>query len=126
MAGVPDAVIDRAWRILADLESHGDGARGAVKGSEEATGAGEAPGVVRESAGDAQGAFKESSGAARSRRTELQVDLFAAAVAENPLHRKAYEELMALDLNGLSPMQVMMKLHDLQQKLAGASPAAVR
>jgi hypothetical protein len=46
------------------------------------------------------------------------VDLFAAAlVPENPLHRKAYEELMALDLNGMSPLQVMMKLHDLQQKL---------
>jgi hypothetical protein len=48
----------------------------------------------------------------------MQVDLFAAAAAaENPLHRQAYEELMALDLNGMSPLQAMMKLHDLQQKL---------
>jgi hypothetical protein len=37
---------------------------------------------------------------------------------ENPLHAQAYEEMMKLELNSLSPMQLMLKIHDLKAKLS--------
>jgi DNA mismatch repair protein MutS len=131
MAGVPEPVVARAWEILAELERHGaaapvPGAGGAPRGAGAQVPGGEA---VREAGPDedaSQG--RRAIAAARGRKAGvrepgMQVDLFsathAAAAAENPLHRKAYEELMALDLNGMSPLQAMMKLHDLQQKLQG-------
>ena len=121
MAGVPEPVVARAWEILAELEKHG--AAAPVPGSGSA-------GDVREPAPEGEASQgRRAIAAARGRETGnrragarepgMQVDLFAAAAAENPLHRKAYEELMALDLNGMSPLQAMLKLHELQQGLQG-------
>ncbi|MDQ3002346.1 MAG: hypothetical protein M3Y08_13930, partial [Fibrobacterota bacterium] len=38
---------------------------------------------------------------------------------ENPIHRKAYDELMRLDLDGMTPMQLMLRIHDLKAGIAG-------
>jgi DNA mismatch repair protein MutS len=125
MAGVPDSVVNRAWEILAELEKHGAAAPPVGTGGDSAApvGASEAAKAIATARETAKG--RNGGSAEAARKGQLQVDLFAAALApENPLHRKAYEELMALDLNGMSPLQVMMKLHDLQQKLAGGKAVA--
>ncbi len=92
MAGVPNAVVNRAWKILAELESHG-----------MAAGAGFGAGVKIPAP------------------VTQQVDLFQSSQVnpENPLHRQSYEEMMSLDLDSLSPMQLMVKIHDLKVKLSG-------
>ncbi len=106
MAGVPDAVVDRAWEILAELESHG------MAGGTGFARKGPIPRNPRETP-----------------KAFLQVDLFqpaapaAPVIAENPLHRKAYAEMMALDLDALSPLQLMLKIHELKSKFAGAGGA---
>ena len=119
--GVPDAVVDRAWEILAELESHGLATGPRLRAIGEA-----APDAVREPAPDA---LREPVPApAPSRKgpktaPQAQVDLFQPAVVEveNPLHRKAYEEILRLELDSLSPMQVMMKIHELKARLAEAA-----
>ncbi|MDB5105007.1 MAG: mutS [Fibrobacteres bacterium] len=126
MAGVPDAVVNRAWQILAELESHGMASAPRLQGMAETvrepappiSAAAAAP-VPRPGNGQAEREPRAAS------RPGLQVDLFQAAMGdpENPRHRKAYEELMRLDLNALSPMQVMMKIHELKDRLAD-SPAS--
>jgi len=134
MAGVPDSVVDRAWQILAELESHGmaggpgfavGGApAGGVPETNERNGRGEQN--VRENGRDiGRENGREERRGQTSRKPGLQVDLFQMAPGEpeNPLHRKAYEELLRLDLNALTPMQLMMKIHELKSKLA-ESPAA--
>jgi DNA mismatch repair protein MutS len=113
MAGVPDSVVDRAWEILEELERHG--AAAPTPGSR--------PMPTR-------GGRPKAGAAGAGAKAGLQVGLFGGAavpaVVENPLHRKAYEDLMAMDLNGLSPLQAMMKLHDLQQRLQGEKAAVGR
>jgi DNA mismatch repair protein MutS len=107
MAGVPDSVVARAWQILAELESHG-----------MATGTEFATGNAKPIQPEPEKTRKEAP-----RKPGLQVDLFQvpAGEPENPLHRKAFEEMMHLDLNSLTPMQLMMKIHDLKLKLSGTS-----
>jgi DNA mismatch repair protein MutS len=143
MAGVPDAVIGRAWEILAELESHtsaqgprlralgpgaapAEGAAQAARGPED-TGRNDA---VREpdsgypAPAAAAGAVSAARKAAKA-PPQAQVDLFQPAVVEieNPLHRKAYEELLRLDLDNMSPMQAMLKLHELKARLSEAAEA---
>jgi DNA mismatch repair protein MutS len=133
MAGVPDSVVDRAWQILAELESHGmAGGPGFAGGAGFAAGAGfavsEGTLPAAESIPEREKIRKEPRLQDRepARKPGLQVDLFQmAGEPENPLHRKAYEEMMKLDLNALTPMQLMMKIHELKMKLA-ETPAPKR
>jgi DNA mismatch repair protein MutS len=120
MAGVPDAVVNRAWEILAELESHGPAApqsRGADVAVREPVPAAAAGAPAKEQA-------KKPAG-----KPGLQVDLFNTATIEieNPVHRKGYEALMGLDVNAMTPLQVMAKVAELQQALqAGKREPAVR
>jgi len=120
MAGVPDAVIDRAWDILAGLESHGLAAGPALS----------APGADHPSAPTAtEPATPPTATSGPVRKTKSaprdQIDLFQPTVVEieNPLHRKAYEDLLRLDLDHMSPMQAMLKLHELKARLSEAAEA---
>jgi DNA mismatch repair protein MutS len=151
MAGVPDAVIGRAWEILAELESHtsaqGPRLRALGPGAAPAGGPGPVPAGLREAAAPGPGdigrndAVREPasgyaaqpagaaaiSGARKAAKAppQGQVDLFQPAVVEieNPLHRKAYEELLRLDLDNMSPLQAMLKLHELKARLSEAAEA---
>jgi hypothetical protein len=74
-------VVRRAWEILAELEKNGaHHGRGIRRGKEAANGVG-------------------------------QVDMFGSApssvLVENPAHRKVFDAVMGLDLNGLSPLDVL-------------------
>jgi DNA mismatch repair protein MutS len=101
MAGVPNAVIARAGEILAELEQTGT----------VGVGKGKAP-----------------VGSARrdgARRTESQVDLFTAPrtpnvpekiMVENPSHRAVYDAIMEADVNGLSPLEALVKLAEIQRR----------
>jgi DNA mismatch repair protein MutS len=106
MAGVPDPVIARAWEILEELEK---------TGSTPATG------------GALSGRLKQRAPRAR----ELQADLFAAPAApgapvssgapekvlvENPVHREIFDAVMGVDVNGLSPLDALVKLAEIQRK----------
>jgi DNA mismatch repair protein MutS len=142
MAGVPDGVIARAWEILAELESHGLAtgprlrAMGGVGGdAPEPPRAASAPpraSIEAETVGENPPGYAATpAGApAQARRSAKpapldQVDLFQPSVVEieNPLHRKAYEELLRLDLDSLSPLQLMMKVHEIKARLAEAAEA---
>jgi DNA mismatch repair protein MutS len=101
MAGVPNAVIARAGEILAELEQ--TGTVGVGKGKTPA------------SAGRRDGA----------RGTESQVDLFTAPktsnnpekiMIENPVHRAVYDAIMETDVNGLSPLEALVKLAEIQRR----------
>jgi DNA mismatch repair protein MutS len=118
MAGVPDSVVNRAWEILAELESHGMASGPRLQGSLEGTAA-KAPEAKRAQSEPA----REIRGNPRS---GLQVDLFQAGHGEpeSPRHRKAYEELMRLDLEALTPMQLMLRIHELKGRLADTPSAA--
>jgi DNA mismatch repair protein MutS len=96
MAGVPEPVVRRAWEILAELEKNGaHPGRGIRRGKEAANGVG-------------------------------QVDMFGSApssvLVENPAHRKVFDAVMGLDLNGLSPLDVLFKVAELQR--AGKATAS--
>jgi DNA mismatch repair protein MutS len=131
MAGVPEPVVDRAWEILADLEKHGHATTVTAgtpgSGSQAAASASTGRGVTQ---GLPEPGPRAGNGRADSKRPGLQVDLFGmAAEPENPAHRKAYEEILALDVNALTPLQLMLKIAELQQKLRAtpsSSPAARR
>ncbi|MEO7423567.1 MAG: DNA mismatch repair protein MutS [Fibrobacteria bacterium] len=104
MAGVPEAVVNRAWEILAELESHGMAA--APHSAQAPRETGPSPG-------------SRNASPVAERKPGLQVDLFNPAVVEieNPLHRKAYEELQGLDVNAMSPLQLMARIAEIQQGL---------
>jgi DNA mismatch repair protein MutS len=150
MAGVPDPVIGRAWEILAELE--GQGTAGIGGGASPGTGQGRAAanapaaGIAAGNAPAADAPLREAEAgypaaeAAAPRKaakgpSQVQVDLFQPALVEieNPLHRKAYEEVLRLDLDHMSPVQLMLKLHELKARLSEAAetqrpgiPAAAR
>jgi DNA mismatch repair protein MutS len=120
MAGVPDTVVNRAWQILAELESHGMAAAPQLQGMAVAE---PAPTPL------AASPEKEPPRKAADRKPGLQVDLFNTSTIEieNPLHRKGYEELMGLDVNALSPLQLMTRIAEIQQRLkAGKREPASR
>ncbi len=112
MAGVPDKVVDRAWQILAELESHGmAGGPGFATGERPRPSKLEGPDAVFEN---------EKSKKENTRKPNLQMDMFSigqVSEPENPLYRAAYENLLSLDLNSLSPLQLMIKIHELKAKL---------
>jgi DNA mismatch repair protein MutS len=113
MAGVPDAVVNRAWQVLAELESHGLATAPQLQGMDGASVREPSPDKPKRPAGKPAGP---------------QIDLFqtAAIEIENPVHRKAFEELMRLDLNALSPMQLMMRIHELKDKLSDPTGSGTR
>ena len=101
MAGVPDAVIGRAGEILAELEQTG-------------------------TVGIGKGHVAAARNPAVTKRVTPQVDLFsnpAAAPAtpekimvENPVHRAVYDAIMNVDANGLTPLEALIKLAEIQRK----------
>jgi DNA mismatch repair protein MutS len=127
MAGVPDAVIERAWEILAGLESHGAAGPALNPPTGGATVSAATPNdSLREPSPGYPGAASAPGRKAPKPAPQTQVDLFQPAMVEieNPLHRKAYEELLRMDLDHMSPMQAMMKLHELKARLFEASEAS--
>ncbi|MBW8887273.1 MAG: DNA mismatch repair protein MutS [Fibrobacteres bacterium] len=132
MAGVPDSVIERAWDILAGLESHGLAAGPSLPapdaGHAPAPAAAPSPASGDESVREAAPGYSGSI-LAPGRKTKSapqdQIDLFQPTVVEieNPLHRKAYEDLLRMDLDHMSPMQAMLKLHELKARLSEAAEA---
>ncbi|MDQ3003536.1 MAG: DNA mismatch repair protein MutS, partial [Fibrobacterota bacterium] len=133
MAGVPDVVVNRAWEILAELESHGMASTPRLQGRD---GAALAANVVWTAGAPAASPYpvslvaeptpgrepaREPAKKAPDRKSGPQIDLFSAVTVEieNPIHRKAYDELMRLDLDGMTPMQLMLRIHDLKAGIAG-------
>jgi hypothetical protein len=52
------------------------------------------------------------------------VDLFSATspekiVVENPAHRAVYDALMGVDVNGLTPMEALVKMAEIQRRSKG-------
>jgi DNA mismatch repair protein MutS len=98
MAGVPDAVIGRAWDILGELEKTGTVGVGLSKPG--TGGKASRPAVTR----------------------APQVDLFASPAApekilvENPVHRELFDAVMGMDVNGMTPMEALIKLAEIQRK----------
>jgi DNA mismatch repair protein MutS len=102
MAGVPDPVIRRANEILEELEEKGTVGLNGLSGQKAS---------ARKGSGE--------------RRFAPQVDLFSAAnpervLVENPVHRAAYDALMALDVNGMTPMEALVKISEIQRR--GGNP----
>ena len=40
-------------------------------------------------------------------------------MVENPIHRETFDALMAMDVNGLTPMEALVKLAEIQRKAKG-------
>ena len=60
------------------------------------------------------------SGEPGAKRFAPQVDLFSATnpekiLVENPIHRAAYDALMATDVNSMTPMEALVKLAEIQR-----------
>jgi DNA mismatch repair protein MutS len=87
MAGVPEPVVQRAGEILRDLEG------------------GKLPGSTNRRT--------------REKPASSQVDLFSApsdpVIVENPLHKEAYETLLEMDLNQMTPLEVLFKVGEWQK-----------
>jgi len=109
MAGVPDPVIGRAWEILGELEKTGTVGLGLT---------GHLGRLPADSAG---------TPAKTARRVTPQVDLFTPAAApekilvENPVHRDIFDAVMGIDVNGMTPMEALVKLAEIQRR--GKSPS---
>jgi DNA mismatch repair protein MutS len=108
MAGVPDPVIYRAWEILGELEKTGT------------VGIGVHPNPNRPAADGVAG---------RGRRVAPQVDLFSSPavvtpaeagaekiLVENPAHREVFDAVLGLDVNGMTPMEALVRLAEIQRK----------
>ena len=101
LAGLPPPVVHRAWELLAAHEQDGSARpRAAPDAVAPRTG----PGLRRGARGGAP--------------AETQLAFFGADPAPSP----ALEALRALDLNGLTPLEALNKLYELQQQ-AGAGPS---
>jgi DNA mismatch repair protein MutS len=117
MAGLPEAVIARAREVLHHLESHelrvGDGA------PEE----GEAPSAASSAAsGDASGDGVSAAAADADAVPSLdesragQMSLFGAP---DPVAEELKEQLAQIDPNRLTPIEALMKLAELKERLSG-------
>jgi DNA mismatch repair protein MutS len=101
MAGVPEGVIGRAGEILAELEQTGT------------VGLTGRPGAASRSAGN------------QTKRLTPQVDLFTAPpssaapekiMVENPVHRAVFDAVMGVDANGLTPLEALVKIAEIQRR----------
>lgn len=113
MAGVPDSVVARAWEILAQLESHG------MAGIDPKLKMNSGPFSNQTSQAQDKIQSKPQVQARLHLKPQVQVDLFQNLVSEpeNPRYKKAFEALSKLELNTLSPMQLMMKIHEMKAEL---------
>ena len=123
MAGVPDAVVNRAWEILAELESHGMATAPQLRQTNGGASVAPPAPVAPAAPVALEKEQPRTPIKAAGRLPGPQLDMFGSAPVEieNPVHRKAYEELMRLDLDALTPMQLMMKIHELKVKMASAT-----
>ncbi len=115
MAGVPQSVIDRAWEILGGLE----------KDKKDIPSETLPAGAVREAPASPVGIGPSVGGIAEKKTGRLQVDLFSAdAVSPEDLaNRDICAGLAALDLNRLTPLDLVQKVAEIQRKLQSARPA---
>jgi DNA mismatch repair protein MutS len=107
MAGVPERVVRRAWQILDELEG-----------------------------GSLSSTFSLSKGKNGMRvAAESQVDLFSPSTpsyqpnegrqvipVENPVHREMFDAVMGLDINALTPLEILFKIAEAQRKARGETP----
>jgi DNA mismatch repair protein MutS len=87
MAGIPQPIIDRAWDILHRLEGKLEGQDGSVQ---------------------VESAFKKkkSEKVLAPSMNSSQADLFATSIT-NPLHQKIFDKVMEVDVNSITPMELM-------------------
>jgi DNA mismatch repair protein MutS len=93
MAGIPDSIIERAWEVLETLEK----------------------GKIIPNPG-------KSGRPVRLRKADIiQGDLFTpAGESANPNHKKLHDEIMHLNVNNMTPMEVLNKIYELQQKYSSS------
>jgi DNA mismatch repair protein MutS len=93
MAGIPDSIIERAWEVLETLEK----------------------GKIIPNPG-------KSGRPVRLRKADIiQGDLFTpAGEPANPNHKKLHDEIMHLNVNNMTPMEVLNKIYELQQKYSSS------
>jgi DNA mismatch repair protein MutS len=88
MAGIPSQIIERAWEILEILESDR---------------------IVPD--------HKKSGRPLRVKKSNmLQGDLFTPQSNINPDHKKLHDDILHLNLNNMTPLELLNKIHELQQK----------
>lgn len=102
LAGLPGEVIARAKEILADLEKEQIGTR------QQSFGFGEDDGLGEKAFADKKGLSGESKGNQDSVRTDFQSDKTSLR------SHRGLEELKNLDLNTLTPLEALNKLHQLK------------
>ncbi len=111
MSGIPDSVIARAWEILHQLEKE----RG-VSTFPEAE-------IIPEErfAKVAEKTPLYTKAKDNRQESQLQVDLFGLTLTpEHPEYELVYKAVLSLDLNGLSPIELVLKINDLQKKFKKA------
>jgi DNA mismatch repair protein MutS len=91
MAGIPDSIIVRAWEVLDTLE------KGKIIPNPKMTGR-----PVRLKKADI-----------------IQGDLFTLPGEQiNPNYKKLHDEIMHMSVNNMTPLEVLNKIYELQQKYA--------
>ncbi|MFC1585772.1 DNA mismatch repair protein MutS [Fibrobacterota bacterium] len=91
MAGIPEPIIERAWEVLETLEK-GKLAAGA----------------------------KNIKRPVWSRKDQsIQGDLFVQAEPVDPKHKKLHDEILHLNLDNMTPLELLNKIHELQHKYSG-------
>ncbi len=113
MAGVPQSVIDRAWEILGGLEK--DQKEIPIAPTRSGETVQEAISPLSKTRND-----NEKVKSPGSPSTRLQVDLFGNGVTspEDIANRKICEELRGLNLNGLTPLDVVQRIAQIQNRLS--------
>ncbi len=91
MAGMPKSIVERAAEILTQLEQK----------------------VIEN--GDAKGGIKTRRPNARQISEPLQLNIFEVA---DPVTQRIKELLLEMDLNSMTPIECMMKLHELKKSLS--------
>ena len=89
MAGMPDSVIKRAWEVLETLESE-----------RITTNLPASKKRVRK----------------YPREQTVQEDLFSQLSTLNPDHQKVYDEVLHLNINNMTPLELVNKINEIQKK----------
>ena len=91
LAGVPLSIVKRADNVLERLEKQNDGARSAAASAEAVAAAAAAP-------------------------EGMQMSFFQL---DDPVLTQVRDEIMNLDINNLTPMEALNKLHDIRTIITG-------
>lgn len=109
LAGMPPAIVKRAEQVLSQLEAAADAAAGTA-GTAGTQAAGDTP-SPRKRSGKARVSMAQSSDAAGVQLSFFQLD--------DPILSQVRDELLGVDINNLTPLEALTKLHDIRGILTG-------